>query len=82
MKNNKDLTFEAALAELEKAVAGLEAGELPLDEALKTFEHGVSMARVCREKLDEAEKKVLAVSKNGDEEPFSLEEKGQSEQSE
>ena len=33
--------FEKALAELEALVARLERGDLPLDEALKTFERGI-----------------------------------------
>jgi len=37
--------FEQALAELESLVGRLERGDLPLDEALKTFARGVELTR-------------------------------------
>lgn len=53
-----DITFEEALAQLERAVEQLESGDLPLEQALEIFETGVSMSRLCAQKLDEAEQKV------------------------
>jgi exodeoxyribonuclease VII small subunit len=50
--------FEEALQKLEAIVAKMEEGDLPLEEALKAFEEGVRLARVCTGKLDEAERKV------------------------
>jgi exodeoxyribonuclease VII small subunit len=59
-------TFEKALIQLEKIVAELEAGDLPLEKALKKFEEGVSLSGFCFEKLDESEKKVALLLKNLD----------------
>ena len=39
-RDNKTPDFEQALAELERLVERLERGDLPLDEALKTFAEG------------------------------------------
>jgi exodeoxyribonuclease VII small subunit len=50
--------FEKALAELETVVDKLEHGELPLEEALRQFEHGIALARSCQESLKQAEQKV------------------------
>lgn len=50
--------FETSLEELEKRVRRLEAGDIPLDEALKLFEEGVGLARSCHEQLDAAEQRV------------------------
>jgi len=50
--------FENALEELEKRVRRLEAGDVPLDEALELFEEGVGLARTCHEQLDAAEQRV------------------------
>jgi exodeoxyribonuclease VII small subunit len=50
--------FEQALAELEKLVQKLEGGELPLDEALKTFERGIELTRHCQAALKTAQQKV------------------------
>ena len=50
--------FEEALQKLETIVAQMEEGDLPLEEALKSFEEGVRLATFCTAKLDEAERKV------------------------
>lgn len=53
-----DLTFEAALAELETTVRRLEDGALSLDEALALYERGVALARLCGQRLDAAELRI------------------------
>ena len=50
-RNRKAPDFEQALAELEDLVERLEAGDLPLDEALKLFERGVPLTRECQASL-------------------------------
>ena len=57
-KKAKEAGFEAALAELEKLVARMESGELPLEEALRSFERGVQLARECQSALQSAQQKV------------------------
>jgi exodeoxyribonuclease VII small subunit len=54
----QELGFEASLNSLERIVAQLESGDLPLERALGIFEEGVGLARRCQEKLTEAERKV------------------------
>ena len=51
----EELAFEAAFAQLEEIVGKLEAGDLPLDEALALFEQGQKLATCCGAKLDEVE---------------------------
>lgn len=58
-----DLGFEAALAQLEERVRKLEAGDVPLDEALALFEEGVALATTCHEQLDTAEQRVTALTR-------------------
>jgi exodeoxyribonuclease VII small subunit len=50
--------FEESLSSLEKIVALLESGDLPLERALEIFEEGVGLARRCQSQLDDAERKV------------------------
>ena len=50
--------FEASMAELEAVVGRLEQGDVPLEEALATFERGVGLTRACQEALTAAEQKV------------------------
>jgi exodeoxyribonuclease VII small subunit len=58
--------LEAALAELEALVAQLESGELPLDEALRTFEQGVKLTRDCQAVLAAAEHRVQVLLQRGE----------------
>jgi exodeoxyribonuclease VII small subunit len=59
--------FEDTLAELEALVARMEAGSLPLDEALRSFERGVQLTRECQAALQSAQQRVqiLTESRSG-----------------
>ena len=65
--DNRNIKFETALSELEKIIDKLESSETPLDEALKLYEKGISLVRVCSNRLDRAEQKIklLRQSKEG-----------------
>lgn len=68
--------FEAALAELEKIVEKMEAGDQSLEEALKSFQRGIELARACQQGLKEAEQRVEKLVQEGKEfktEPLALE---------
>jgi exodeoxyribonuclease VII small subunit len=56
--NSEKLGFEAALEELQLLVKKLESGELPLEEALRSFEKGVELTRLCSSHLAAAEQRV------------------------
>ena len=70
----KSLSFEDAIHQLEQIVKDLEAGDLPLEKAIKTFEEGVRLSKFCTKKLNETEKRITVLLENemGDlvEEPF------------
>ncbi len=52
------LTFDDALAELQKAVAELETGGLALERSIALYERGVALHERCAALLAEAELKV------------------------
>jgi exodeoxyribonuclease VII small subunit len=54
----KEPGFEATIAELEALVARMEAGDLPLDEALRSFERGIQLTRECQAALQTAQQRV------------------------
>jgi len=58
--------FEQSLEQLEALVARLESGELPLDEALATFEQGVRLTRDCQSALSAAQQKVQLLRQHGE----------------
>ena len=53
-----ELTFESALAELEKIVNRMESGELSLEQALATHKRGLELARFCQQQLEAAREQV------------------------
>ncbi|MFQ5666275.1 MAG: exodeoxyribonuclease VII small subunit [Candidatus Binatia bacterium] len=58
--------FDEGMAELEAIVARLEAGELPLEEALAAFEAGIALVRLLNERLTTAEARIEVLRRNAD----------------
>lgn len=58
MTRKRPPDFEKSLTELEQLVEKLESGDLPLEDALKAFEKGVSMTRECQTALEAAQARV------------------------
>lgn len=55
---SKALHFEKSMTELEDIVKQLEKGDLSLDDCLKYYEKGITLARKCQDTLTQAEQKV------------------------
>lgn len=73
MAKKQDISFEAAIQELESIVRQLEEGNVSLDDSLRLFEQGVKYARICRNKLEQYEAKIdILLEKEGQSvvEPF------------
>ena len=62
----EELSFEDALAELERIVRGLEAGQLKLEDAITAYERGTALKRHCEMKLADVEARVLAITEHSD----------------
>ena len=60
------LSFEDALAELERIVRGLEGGQQKLEDAIGAYERGAVLRRHCEAKLAEAEARVQAIVERAD----------------
>lgn len=67
MAEKKEMTYEEAMARLEKIVSMLENDTLNLDESLKLFEEGTNLARFCNKTLDEAELKITDLNRGEEE---------------
>ena len=52
------ISFEEALAQLTAVVESLEKGELPLEDALRIYEKGAELTRLCERQLQDAELRV------------------------
>ncbi len=55
--------FEEALSRLEEIVRELEKGEIGIEEALKLFEEGTGLSKLCAKKLSNVEKRVEILKK-------------------
>lgn len=65
-KKAESLTFEQSMQELETLVSKMERGDLPLEDALQSFERGIVLARQSQQKLKDAEQKVqILTTENG-----------------
>ena len=73
-------SFEENIARLEEIVAVLEKGDAKLADSLKLFEEGTKLVSACGKQLDEAEQRVVKLTKGADgapvESPFTGEEEG------
>ncbi len=59
-------TFEQSLKRLEAIVTRMERGDVPLEEALSLFEEGTALVGSCGKLLDEAELKVVRLTRGAD----------------
>src|SRR5262245_27879922 len=57
-KPQNSQTFESALAELEKIVAGMEAGQMPLEKSLAAYRRGAELLKFCQAALQDAQQQV------------------------
>ncbi len=74
-KEQKETSFEENLDNLEKIVKDLESGNIPLDDAIEKFNEAMKLAKLCDDKLKNAEDKVNSIlNKDGKLEEFKIEE--------
>ena len=72
----KKRPFGESRARLEEMGAILGRGESTLDESLALFEEGTKLAAACSKQLDQAEQKILKLTKGPDGEPVETPLKG------
>ena len=65
----QSMNFERSLGRLDEIVRRMERGDVPLEEALALFEEGTGLVASCSKLLDEAELKVVQLSKGADGSP-------------
>lgn len=56
-------SFEAAFEQLQQIVKRMESGEFNLEQALRSFEEGVKLTRICQEHLSSAEQRIEILTK-------------------
>lgn len=64
-KDESPMGFEAALTRLETIIEEMESGEMDLDKMIASFEEGQKLVKFCTAKLNEVEKKIEKIVKDG-----------------
>ncbi len=65
-QNIDQMSFEAALSELETIVRNLEKGETALEDSISAYERGIALKQHCEKKLREAQAKIETITINQD----------------
>lgn len=65
----EEMSFEAAMAELEQVLNKLDGGDVALDDSIALYERGAALKARCEKKLAEAEEKVAAITTDADGNP-------------
>ncbi|WNF37831.1 exodeoxyribonuclease VII small subunit [Bacillaceae bacterium IKA-2] len=63
MSKQKELSFEDAMEKLEEVVEKLEQGDVPLEKAISMFQEGMSLSKLCHDKLKNVEKSMDQILK-------------------
>jgi exodeoxyribonuclease VII small subunit len=65
--STENITFEAALAELESIARQIDSGSLSLEDSIAAYEKGIKLKNYCESKLREAQLKVekIVISSEG-----------------
>lgn len=61
-----EMSFEEAMAELEKVVGALERGDVALEDSIKLYTRGADLKKRCEAKLREAEEKVAVITQDAE----------------
>ena len=62
----KEVSIEEAFVLLEESIGKLEDRDTTLEESFQTYQQGMELLKLCNEKVDKIEKKVLAMNEDGE----------------
>lgn len=75
MTEKNSFTFEEAMEQLEEIVERLEAGDVPLEEAISIYKEGMQLSKLCHDKLKNVEEQLTQIlTDDGEMELFSVQE--------
>ncbi len=63
-KEDKPMTFEDAMGQLEKIVEQIASGKIGLEETMDRYEHGMELVKKCRGILERAEQRIQVLSES------------------
>ena len=66
----EEQTLEVVFRELDEVVKKLEGEDISLEESFQLYHKGMELLKVCNEKIDAVEKKMLILDENGEKHEF------------
>jgi len=66
MAENKELTLEEKLAQIEEIIHKMEAADVALDTSFALYQAGIEQLKDCNQMLDAVEKKMQILNLNGE----------------
>lgn len=61
-----ETSFEQAMERLEEIVSAMESDRMPLDEMVSSYEEGMKLLQVCRQRIDNARQRIETISLSSD----------------
>lgn len=66
----KEEKLEEIIVQVEQCIARLEDPQVSLEDSFRYYEQGVAKLKLCNEKVEQIEKKMLMISNEGELVPF------------
>ena len=61
----KKLSLEEAFSMLDEITRSLEAEDIPLEDSFGAYQKGIQLLKLCSDKIDQVEKKILVLNEEG-----------------
>jgi len=66
----ENVPVEEVLVQVEQCIAQLEDPQISLEDSFRCYEEGIRKLKICNEKVDQIEKKMLMINEHGELEEF------------
>ena len=66
----EEKALETVFDELDEIIVKLDEADVSLEESFEMYHKGMDLLKVCNEKIDTIEKKMMVLDENGDEHEF------------
>ena len=66
----EDATLEELFVQLEDAIRKMEKEDISLEDSFGLYHQGMDMLKLCNEKIDKVEKKMLVLDEEGETHEF------------
>ncbi len=66
MEDKKQQSLEEKIGSIEEMIQKMEAPEISLEESFQLYQAGIEQLKACNQMLDDVEKKMQILNKNGE----------------